>query len=102
LCVFINYGGKLLTGVDFYGNYFVLQSNYFYICNILFKKMKVTEKQLQIMFRVLEGSLSISDRTDMNLFGYNKETRLRIFNQVLNQQSNEIRDVKNTCEESDN
>ena len=57
--------------------------------------MKVSEKQLQIMFRVLEGSLSMVDRSDMNLFGYNKETRLEIFNQILNQQSDEIVDVDN-------
>lgn len=56
--------------------------------------MKVTEKQLQIMFRVFEGTLNMSDRTDMNLFGYDKETRLRIFNQVLNQQSNELVEVE--------
>jgi hypothetical protein len=62
--------------------------------------MKVTEKQLQIMFRVLEGSLTICDRTDMNMFGYDKETRLRIFNQILNQQSNELVDVKSTDESS--
>lgn len=48
------------------------------------------------MFRVLEGSLSISDRTDMILFGYDKKTRLQIFNQVLNQQSDEIIDIKET------
>ena len=63
--------------------------------------MKVTEKQLQIMFRVLEGSLTLNDRTDMNLFGYDQETRLRIFNQVLNQQGNEIIDVRNVKEETD-
>ena len=61
--------------------------------------MKVTEKQLQIMFRVLEGSLTLSDRTDMNLFGYDQETRLRIFNQVLNQQSNDIVDVADRQDE---
>ena len=60
--------------------------------------MKVSEKQLQIMFRVLEGSLSMVDRSDMNLFGYNKETRLEIFNQILNQQSDEIVDVSNNNE----
>lgn len=55
--------------------------------------MKVSEKQLQIMFRVLEGSLSMVDRSDMNLFGCDRETRLKIFNEILNQQSDEIIDV---------
>jgi hypothetical protein len=54
--------------------------------------MRVTEKQLLIMFRVLEGSLTIVDRNDMNLFGYNSETRRQVFNQILNQQSDEIKE----------
>lgn len=62
--------------------------------------MKVTEKQLQIMFRVLEGSLSMYDRTDINLFGYSQETRLKIFNQILNQQSDKLIDIKDTDEDS--
>lgn len=62
--------------------------------------MKITEKQLQIMFRVLEGTLSVDDRTDMNLFGYNQETRLRIYNQILNQQSDKIVDIKDADEGS--
>jgi hypothetical protein len=62
--------------------------------------MKVTEKQLQIMFRVLEGTLSMYDRTDMNLFGYDQETRLRIYNQILNQQSDKVIDIKDTDEGS--
>ncbi len=59
--------------------------------------MKVSEKQLQIMFRVLEGSLSMADRSDMNLFGYDSDTRLKIFNEILNQQSDELINVDN-CE----
>lgn len=55
--------------------------------------MKVSEKQLLIMFRVFEGSLSMADRSDMNLFGYDRETRLKIFDEILNQQSDEIIDV---------
>jgi len=62
--------------------------------------MKVTEKQLQIMFRVLEGTLSMYDRTDMNLFGYDQETRLRIHNQILNQQSDKLIDVKDAVEQN--
>lgn len=62
--------------------------------------MKVTEKQIQIMFRVLEGSLSMYDSTDMNLFGYSQETRLKIFNQILNQQSDKLIDIKDTDEDS--
>ena len=56
--------------------------------------MKVTEKQLQVMYRVLEGSLLYYDRPDNNPFGYNRSTRLQILNQILNQQSDEIIDIK--------
>ena len=56
--------------------------------------MKITEKQLQIMFRVLEGTLSLADRNDSNTFGYKKEQRINLYNEILNQQSNELIDVK--------
>lgn len=62
--------------------------------------MKVTEKQLLIMFRVLEGSLTIADGK-MGLFGYPVEVREQIFSQVINQQSDEIIDVKDTQEMED-
>lgn len=56
--------------------------------------MKITEKQLQIMFRVLEGTLTMCDRNDVNLFGYDRETRIRIYNQILNQQSDIVIDTE--------
>jgi len=58
--------------------------------------MRITEKQLQIMFRVLEGSLTICDRTDMNIFGFSVETRKKTYEQIINQQSDEITDVKSS------
>lgn len=64
--------------------------------------MKVSEKQLHIMLRALEGTLQIVDRCDMNLFGYNKETRLLVYNQVVNQMSEELDDViPNNTENND-
>jgi hypothetical protein len=60
--------------------------------------MKVTEKQLLIMIRVLEGSLKISDRADMNIFGYNYKTRAEVFNQIMNQQSEELKSVSDELE----
>ena len=53
--------------------------------------MKITEKQLLIMFRVLEGSLNVHDGG--SIFGYSMDERLKIFNQILNQQSHVIVDV---------
>jgi hypothetical protein len=56
--------------------------------------MKVSEKQLLVMFRALEGSLSFSDRSDMNMFGYDGETRRSIYHQIINQQSDVLLDIK--------
>jgi hypothetical protein len=58
--------------------------------------MKITEKQMQILFRVLEGTLSLYDRSDVNLFGFNQATRHRIYNEILNQQSDEITETKSS------
>jgi hypothetical protein len=57
--------------------------------------MIVSEKQLLIMFRVLEGSLIMHDRTDMNIFGYDNMTRRDVYNQIINQQSDELINIKN-------
>lgn len=62
--------------------------------------MRITEKQILIMIRVLEGSLNISDRNDLNLFGYSKDVRLKLMNDIINQQSDEIVDVKNEAEDN--
>lgn len=59
--------------------------------------MKVTEKQLQVLFRVLEGTLNMCDRTDVNLFGYDMKTRTDVYNQILNQQSEKLVNVKGYC-----
>ena len=56
--------------------------------------MKITEKQLLIMLRVLEGSINICDSTDMNIFGYAVDVRRTILHQIINQQSDEIIDIK--------
>jgi hypothetical protein len=57
--------------------------------------MKISEKQLLIMFRVLEGSLMMHDRTDMDIFGYDNKTRRNVYNQIINQQSDELINIKN-------
>lgn len=56
--------------------------------------MKVTEKQLLVMLRVLEGSLSINDRTDMNLFCFDYKTRAKVWSEIMNQQDNTLVDIK--------
>lgn len=71
---------------------FGIVKNFSYIFHINYG-MKITEKQLQIMLRVLEGSLKIADRTDMNIFGYDSATRKNLFNEIINQQSDEIIEV---------
>lgn len=54
--------------------------------------MKVTEKQLMLMLRVLEGSLCFTESND--IFGYNNDTRVAVYNQIINQQSDVLIDVK--------
>jgi hypothetical protein len=56
--------------------------------------MKVSEKQLLVMIRVLEGSLSIADRRDMPMFGISREERTKVWEQIMNQQSDELKEVK--------
>jgi hypothetical protein len=52
--------------------------------------LRVSEKQLLIMFRALEGSLNIVGVD----FGYDQATRIEIFKQIINQQSDKLIDVK--------
>lgn len=55
--------------------------------------MKVSEKQLLVMLRALEGSLAFVDNINSN-FGYARETREAFYNQIMNQQSDELIEVK--------
>ena len=59
------------------------------------KEMKITEKQLHMLVRVLEGSLLVCDRKDVNIFGSNYAARLLLHNDIRNQQSDELIDVRN-------
>lgn len=56
--------------------------------------MRINEKQLHVLIRVLEGSLTISDRSDMNLFGFDRETRFNIYKQIVNQLSEDLIEIK--------
>ena len=58
--------------------------------------MRINEKQLHVLIRVLEGSLTINDRCDMNLFGFNRKTRFDIYNQILNQLSEDLIEIKDS------
>ncbi len=49
--------------------------------------MKISQKQAVMMFRILEGTLSVYDRSDLNMFGFDRKTRIRLFFQIINQQS---------------
>ena len=58
--------------------------------------MIITEKQLLIMLRAFEGTLTIADRNDRNMFGICQEDRIKVYNEIINQQSDvkkEISDV---------
>lgn len=56
--------------------------------------MKITEKQLQALVRILEGSLLIGDRKDVNIFGCNRAGRMLLHNDIRSQQSDELLDLK--------
>jgi len=53
--------------------------------------MKITEKQLILLVRVLEGTLGIMGGDRFNL---SEPDRERLYNQIINQQSNELIDIK--------
>lgn len=55
--------------------------------------MKISEKQLIIMLRVLEGSLMVHDRSDIDIFGYDIEIRRNTFKQIIEQQPDEPKDL---------
>lgn len=56
--------------------------------------MKITEKQLHALVRILEGTLVIGDRNDENVFGCNRANRILLHNDIRSQQSDELIDVK--------
>ena len=57
--------------------------------------MVLTEKQFLIMFKVLEGSLLVKDDdTSLSVYGFDLETRRRVYENILNQQSNKIQIVE--------
>ena len=53
--------------------------------------MKVTEQQLLILLRVLEGSCRITGTPE--LFGFDVETRLKTYNEIINQSSDTLIEV---------
>ena len=52
--------------------------------------MKVSEKQLLMLLDVLKDTLNISNV----LGGYDLQTRLQLTNDLINQQSNELKEVE--------
>ena len=52
--------------------------------------MLISERQLHVLVRVLEGSLSFNDRNDMNWFGYDRDVRFNIYNEIVNQKSTDL------------
>jgi hypothetical protein len=52
--------------------------------------MKVSEKQLIMLMDILKDTLQISNP----LGGYDLQTRLQLTNDLINQQSNDIREVE--------
>jgi hypothetical protein len=63
--------------------------------------MKITEKQLQVMLRVLQGSLQYNDTDSIDAFGYNYIERKNVFNGITNQQSDKLIDIRDEREMTD-
>lgn len=55
----------------------------------------ISEKQIIALLRILEGTLSITDRRDLNLMGpYTQDYRINLYHEIMNQQSEELKEVK--------
>lgn len=52
--------------------------------------MIISEKQLLFLYQVLKDSIGIHG----SCFGYDSDTRLKILNEIFNQQSEKLREVK--------
>jgi hypothetical protein len=58
--------------------------------------MKITEKQLQMLMVILQDSQA----NIVGFFSYSLKTRSKLLDEIINQQSNEIIDLKNSNEKS--
>lgn len=56
--------------------------------------MKISEKQTMLLFILLKDTLRIND-TD-SLFSLTDDLRLSLFNEIVNQQSSEVKEIKKT------
>ena len=55
--------------------------------------MKISEKQLQFLYQVLTDSLVIDDGGSCP-FCFNKQTRIKYADEIFNQQSDKLSEVK--------
>lgn len=53
--------------------------------------MKITEKQLQFLITILHDSIKVDHE---GLFTFDLKIRTSLYESILNQQSNEIKDVE--------
>jgi len=53
--------------------------------------MRITEKQLQILMMILSDSIKV----DMNIFCVSYKCRVSLYEQIINQQSEIINEIKN-------
>ena len=56
--------------------------------------MKITERQLHVLLDTLSGSCSLFDRVDSPLFKYDVETRQAIYNEIINQNNDEVEIIR--------
>jgi hypothetical protein len=53
--------------------------------------MKISEKQLLLLMKVLEGTLQISGLDGR--FGLTREDRINLYTEIVNQQDEELREI---------
>lgn len=55
--------------------------------------MKLTAKQALMLFEICKDTLIFYQRKDGDPFSFNHDTRTALVNEILNQQSTEIKDL---------
>lgn len=56
--------------------------------------MKVSNKQLHVLLRVLQGSITDHAFNEGARFGINQQSRAQLYSEIMNQQSQRLIEVK--------
>jgi len=56
--------------------------------------MRINEKQLLMLIETLKDTLVFYERDNADPFTFNRSIRIELLQEILNQQSNDIMDIK--------